>query len=203
MGSGSGNGLVKVLGKEGEKGGDGSEEERENCVRQEGGEKERVGYVGGEGKYEGRKTEHEKKRREYEEMRKEYEKKKKENEEKREVARRYEAGVGRYGYGKGVDTGEGRPERHEEENGDDQHHNHEFGRRGKEMVRRLRRGLAKHRVGHAHAHAHVEKKGADDVDAKGGHAHDGDGGLGEGYMADLESLAVEEKEKGRRLFSFF
>jgi hypothetical protein len=79
-------------------------------------------------------------------------------------------------------------------------HGHEFGRRGREMVRRLKRSL----VGGA-------DKPEDGVRETVGTGHSSgpsrvNGEPGEGYMADLESLAIEEKEKGRkggRKFSFF
>lgn len=78
-------------------------------------------------------------------------------------------------------------------------HGHEFGRRGREMVRRLKRTLVGGGGGGG------EKSGGGHDGQNGGHGC-GNGELGEGYPADLESLAVVEKEKtgraGRR-FSFF
>jgi hypothetical protein len=79
-------------------------------------------------------------------------------------------------------------------------HGHEFGRRGREMVRRLKRSL----VGGG-------DKPEDGVRGTVGTGHGSgpsraNGEPGEGYMADLESLAIEEKEKGRkggRKFSLF
>lgn len=195
-GYGSGRGRDKEVGLGMGKGGG-----RKDWVAQEGKGEEKTKDPDGGDKYDGVRKKLEEKRKKYEEMRRKYEEKTKElQQRKEEVLRRYEAGVGKHGYGKGPpSTGDdGRAGKDEEENGDDQHHSyHEFGRRGREMVRRLRRGLVRHRDGRVHD-AHIGKQGAEDGYDKGCHGHDGDG-----YMADGESLAVEEKEKGRRLFSFF
>ena len=79
-------------------------------------------------------------------------------------------------------------------------HGHEFGRRGREMVRRLKRSL----VGGADK---LNDGGGETVGtAHGNRPSRANGEPGEGYMADLESLAIEEREKGRkggRKFSFF
>jgi hypothetical protein len=106
---------------------------------------------------------------------------------------------------------------------------HEFGKRGLEMVRRLKRSLIGRGGGSPEKQddkqdsgAHRPGSGAQgvgkDVASHGqgqGHGHGGGigqrnrDGSGESYLADLESLALEEKDKqrgkkkgGRRL-SFF
>ncbi|KAH6842707.1 hypothetical protein B0I37DRAFT_393186 [Chaetomium sp. MPI-CAGE-AT-0009] len=77
-----------------------------------------------------------------------------------------------------------------------------FGRRGREMVRRLKRSL----VGGSGADKLEDGERETVGTGQGNGASRANGGSGEGYLADLESLAIDEKEKGRkgvRKFNFF
>jgi hypothetical protein len=95
------------------------------------------------------------------------------------------------------------PVRQQDEHGHHGHgHSHEFGRKGREMVRRLKRSL----VGGGGDTASNKQAGAQERQQKERATQNGESG--DEYSADLESLAVEEKEKekrrkGARTFSFF
>jgi hypothetical protein len=92
--------------------------------------------------------------------------------------------------------------KHQNEHGHQGHgHGHEFGRKGREMVRRLKRSL----VGGGGDTTSNKQAGTHERHGKE-RVHGQNAESGDGYSADLESLAVEEKEKrrkGARAFSFF